>query len=1019
MFNSNGKEEEKLEDQLSLPIAEPLSCVSNQEKEEPVEDESNEEVPTVKRNESDLTEDQVAAAPIEKATEIKEDPAKVTSCSNAASESSISSDTTTLDVVKPEPDKETAKLSENNSHDSNASLSNLPIVQASANSTPVSSVNNAFIKEQDMYSTIANMKQEPNAVPANSTQQQSYTTPKDVLFIKKEPGEDSLDNNNSNSNEPHDLKLKVEIKSESKINNSHEQINVSAKFEEQQQTTVGVKNTFEGQIKYAPNDAHSMKFAIDGDKYNDAMKYNVENHMMQNSMKYGPPPTESMKYGPDGPLKYDMKSFLESPAKYQDPNMKAYMESPHKMNDNLLKYQDGPTDMKYTPENPHKYVPPSPQLQQHPTQPQASSSGGTGTQQQPPSDVIKHESDQPMYTGSKHAFNESPHPHSVPSPYDPSAHAMKYSEHLQKYAGIPPPPDIKYRVPEIGGPPPANSKTQYSADNLIKNPMYSDQTSPLKYHEAHVDSSPRSTPNQDSLGSNASSNYPSSIHLHGNVSSPQTRLTSPQNQLPHLPQSQQVNPLILSHPGMPPLGPSGHLPSNHPLMMAHSSQSVSMMNVPPQQPQPTASLANTNNSSNTPSGSSNHQPLHRPHQLQHPVSLPPHPSSYAVGPPPSSHPSSSQSRSPALARNDSGDRDRDRSLDRRDPSSHHRRSPPPPSINGIIPGAPPGLLPHSALPLNLGSGAPNIPPVGMPLHLGPPLLSAPPTTAGTPTAPTAPLPLISSVSVNSLSSDDRRTPTSALSTTPTATSVASAFSRTSPSVQFTSLPPSSAHRTNSPSQPPNSITRGSPLHLPHHSASSLALSAAERDRQQAIIRQQSPHMTPPPVSSSLIASPLSKIYGQQQQQRSLGVSPPPHHLRPGTSPPVMRHPQMPLPLPLIGQAGSMPTPMGMHPSHNPYPHHLIHPMFYPHQPSPFNTPYPYHPYGPASFQYMARWPPPGSALESMAHHQSVASRCEEPPPPHGDKQMSSGNSQSAPHKVILYKLIVLIVFVYTKFGFAQ
>lgn len=74
----------------------------------------------------------------------------------------------------------------------------------------------------------------------------------------------------------------------------------------------------------------------------------------------------------------------------------------------------------------------------------------------------------------------------------------------------------------------------------------------------------------------------------------------------------------------------------------------------------------------------------------------------------------------------------------------------------------------------------------------------------------------------------------------------SAFSRTSPNVQFTHP---SSHRPQSPSQTQNmSLTRASPLHLSHHSTSSSALPGASTPN-TGIFKRQS-HMTPPPTSSS-------------------------------------------------------------------------------------------------------------------------------------------------------------------------
>lgn len=258
----------------------------------------------------------------------------------------------------------------------------------------------------------------------------------------------------------------------------------------------------------------------------------------------------------------------------------------------------------------------------------------------------------------------------------------------------------------------------------------------------------------------------------------------------------------------------------------------------------------------------------------------------------------------------------------------------------------------------------------------------------------------------------RRTPTSSSNSGPTtpSASISSAFSRASPSVQPSSLPTGASHRPSTPGNQGSGLSRQSPLHLmhqsPHHpSASALSAAAAVAAERQALMRQQSPHMTPPPTSSasSMIVSPLSKMYGQHPSQRPIGSSPPPppqHHLRPGASPPVIRHPQMPLAIPLGGPVGGMP-PMGMHPAQSPYGHHLMHPsLFYPHHHHPFNAYHPYHPaYAGPGFSYM-KPPPAGVAMDGsvMSHHQSVTSRCEETPS-HVDKQMTISNSQSIQHKI--------------------
>uniref|UniRef100_T1GD06 Uncharacterized protein n=1 Tax=Megaselia scalaris TaxID=36166 RepID=T1GD06_MEGSC len=212
-----------------------------------------------------------------------------------------------------------------------------------------------------------------------------------------------------------------------------------------------------------------------------------------------------------------------------------------------------------------------------------------------------------------------------------------------------------------------------------------------------------------------------------------------------------------------------------------------------------------------------------------------------------------------------------------------------------------------------------------------------------------------------------------------------------------SLPPHHPSAVPPTSQPNSQQTVVPQSPLGNHPSTNQAMStaaavAAERDRHASMLRQQSPHMTPPPTSSSasaaaataaLMASPHSKLYpgGPPQGQRGLGTSPPPH-LRPGASPPVIRHPQMPLPLPIPG-IPQMPQ--------NPYGHPLLHsPMFYPHH-NPFNAPYGY-PYGPSPFSYMKPPTGPGGPLDPATaavmaghHHGLPPSRPEPEPRPNSPR----------------------------------
>lgn len=948
---------------------EPLSCVSTNEKDEEVEEESNlsNQDPSI-----DPSVEPVDTEPVvDDNIEVKVDT-KLPNDEEDEDQNSISTEGVPLTVpTLSQPEQPNAFVTQQSSSATVTVPSATNVTNAPISTSPF------VAKDEEMISAIANMKQETTTAITGAV---NYAS-KDVLFIKKEPGDDSTDN--SNSNEPHDLKVKVEIKTEKKPETSESE----QKFDEDQATVTKPTPSFEGHIKYGMPDPH-MKYGIDASRYGEQMKFSHENPNkhptdMTGAMKYTPP--EALKYSQDAMMKFDMKPYLDNPPKYVDESMKAYAESSMKMEQpQMLKggpYQTEPADMKYNPESQHKYP--------------------------MPPEGIKYENEDVPLGLSKHSYPDAHSAHR--SPYDQPQPMIKFGEQMSKFHGMPPtasnPQDLKYlSSPDMKYRPQDGSvKSQYSADNLIKSSPYPDHLNSMKYPQtdSHIDNSARSTPNQDSQGSN--SNFQTQLHSHGNIPSPQTRVGSPQNQSSHMSQSQPTS-LILSHPGLPSHHGSSHLPSNHPSLLSSSAvptvapgtqQSHNLHGNSNMPPGLSSGLSSANPSIIPPTSTpSTHPTLHRPHQdipspLHHPLGT------FSSGIPPS-HSSSSHNQSPSASINNS--RSESDRIERRESGLHHRASP----IGGMIPGNSSGLLTHPSIPhMHLG-GPPTVPSVALPLlsahhpsHLGPPLL--PPTTP----VPNAPLPLISSHSGSNLS-DGRHTPISVPPSSThaqTPTTASSAFSRTSPSVQYASLPPSSAHRTSSPSQPPSSLTRGSPLHLPHHSSASAlsaaAVVAAERDR-QALMRQQSPHMTPPPVSSaSMIASPLSKMYGQPP--RSLGASPPPHHLRPGASPPVLRHPQMPLPLPLTG---SMPTPMGMHPAHNPYSHHLIHPMFYPHQHNPFNPPYSYHPYSPAGYQFMARPPPPNPSLEAsvMSHHQSVTSRCEETPT-HVDKQMTISSSQSIHNKV--------------------
>jgi arginine-glutamic acid dipeptide repeats protein len=571
------------------------------------------------------------------------------------------------------------------------------------------------------------------------------------------------------------------------------------------------------------------------------------------------------------------------------------------------------------------------------------------------------------------------------------------------------------------------------AENLKSSGSYPDSLGPLKYPPpgSPLDITSRITPNEDSRSSNSNSQPPSNqsgplAHLTNMAAQPSGKLGSPMtSSLP--PPSQSVGPSFIGHPGLS-LSSSSMLPANHPSLMSSSppipASSSASSNFPPTSTTQSSNMSTSQFMVSTGQHGSSFSSLHRPHQdyangnnsnrnlpsssastSQH---LPLHPSLM-------SHPSQMghQRSSPAGSAGPGKPND----------NQHlHRGSP-----LGPIPGSHPhhhhphpGMLSHP-MPLHLTHPGMGLGP-HHPGHLGHSSI-LPPSLAG------GPLPLLGGPqppsalgSLMEVAASGRRSPSSVPSTSSlhlssssslqnttalgssSATSLTSSLSRGSPLTQQqqSQMAGSLTHRSGSPSSGGgNGLSRTSPLHpIPQSPLSSHHSSAAAAERDRHIMRQQSPHITPPPTStsSSLMSSPLSKYYGQPsggQHQRPLGTSPPPppSHFRPGASPPVVRHPQMPLPLPLLG-AGSISSP-GMHPSQSPYPHHLLHPtMFYAPHYNPFNAHHPYSPYGPG-FAYMK--PPGAAALESqmLGHHPTSI-----PPPrndntsPHGSKSHLMGHQEN-------------------------
>lgn len=548
-------------------------------------------------------------------------------------------------------------------------------------------------------------------------------------------------------------------------------------------------------------------------------------------------------------------------------------------------------------------------------------------------------------------------------PFDP----MLKFDPMMKYELPHPGMDLKYLPPDHPARAFADNalKSQFSADNLIKGyppdmkyPPIPPPTSTAS--DTPLDASSRITPNQDSQGSNSNSQP--------------TTLPSPS------PLSAQPS-LIPSFVGHPGLNLSSHLPANHPSLMGGPPMGASSL--PPT------------------SGSSPFLPiqggLHRPEAISTGArTFPTSTSTNSI--------SSLSSAGSAFGPGPGNPLYATSRLSENHREGLHRTSP----LGPLIHASPHSLLSHP-LPMHLGHpGMAGLShhPGHLPPHLHNHLMQ--------PLGPNTPLPLIGGPqpSSNPLSSlieaAGRGTPTTGPShmapssqhnsviQSPSAPSSlnSASLSRTSPLVH-----PSSGgaftHRPQSPSgNHPANLSRNSPLHLGGQPVGpSPAVISAERERQ--LMRQQSPHMTPPPTSSasSLVSSPLSKMYGPPGSQPGQRPnSPPPPHFRPGASPPV-RHPSMPLPMPLLQ------SPV-MHPQ-SPYPHHLLHPSMFYAAHNPFNSPYPYSAYGPppGAYSYIKSGGPLDGSLMQHHHPTSIPPpRSDEPPSPHsnGPKSVSMHDKIKSP-----------------------
>lgn len=840
-----------------------------------------------------------------------------TSSDNLTKDDHVANEMSPSNVVTPEDEADIPAQSSKTVPDDEIeqdkqekSVSSPPEQQSSSQSSNSNENNppNQMVKDQEILSKLANMKQEvkqegactPTTANSQVQSQQEFTAKQEPMYIKEEPNDELSTIDPNNSQEAHDLKVKVEVKTEQVKNNASNNENSSNNLISNSDTTTNnqMPNDQDRNNNNSPENLvckpQQMPSAFES-KYNPELRSGIDGA------------DAVPKYGTEGQLDYSMKS-----------EMKRDTTTPGTPG-------EAPLNMKY---------------------PDVASS-------EHPPEMLRH-------------------------PYEHGA--MKYEQPPASQ-----PQDLKFMQTDSKYPPSDSSiKSQFSTDNLMKGSSH--YGVPSSGADLPIDASSRVTPNQDSQGSNSNSQ-------------PAT-LPSPSTSQPPIaaPTGMFAGPHGLN------LSSSAHLPANHPSLMTSTGGPLP----------PSISAGTPGSGLQTSSGSSPFLPissvqptnlssLHRPHTDI--------PTSNAgggirIGYPPSSVPTSTVTSSSAFGPGPQSIYSSSRLSERDGLHAPHRTSP----LGPMLHGSPHPLISHP-LPLHLGHPGMGLPP-HHPAHLAQHLHGhlMQPLGAG----PNTPLPLIggppsSSNPLTSLmeAAAGRRTPTSAASSTAQSTSLQNSviqspagsqnlgqsLSRTSPLVSSIHHHPSSGaftHRPQSPSNPTN-LSRTSPLHLGQSqgslgSSSSAIAAQAERDRQ--LLRQQSPHMTPPPTSqSSLISSPLSKIYGPGQRPSS----PPPHHFRPGASPPVVRHPQMPLALPLMGPSALQSQ--VMHPSQAPYPHHLLHPsMFYsPH--NPFNSPYPYSPYGP-SFAYMK--PPTGSPLDGgpmLAHHPTSIPppRSDEPPSPHanGPKSVTS------------------------------
>lgn len=659
------------------------------------------------------------------------------------------------------------------------------------------------IKEQEMLSKLANMKQENNLLSSvdgefhakDSSSSSSSTA--SSLMIKKEPNEpDEISNATTNQQQqqqqqPADLKVKIEIKSEK--NGSGNSSSSSS----------GSNNVPSDNSNQMPNEQDNNN--------------NAENLVCKPIEKLSALSSVGCSSN-ELSAKIDERPSAESGTDY---SMKTFMEQQQRDGVKIEQNSKSEAQNKSPPEG----LQPKPTI--HPFASVMDRDDGKFAPSEPPPGLLRHHPYEPLMKFDPMKY-ELPHPAMDLKYFPPEHPARAYAESV------------------------ALSKSQFSADNLIKGSSH--YPTDLKYQPSS-DSQPldasRVTPNQDSQGSNSNS-QPATLPSPSPLTTASLSIPPPSS-------------LFVSHPG---LMPSGPLPGNHPLLNAGIPPSLSASSL----------VSSSSPFLPIPSG------LHRPDPIPSTASR-----SFASTITTAAISSSSIS-SAGSAFGPGGSSLYSRPLDNgRDGIPHHRSSP----LGPLLHGAPHPLLSHP-LPLHLGHpGLAGLQPHHLPPHLHNHLMQ--------PLGPNTPLPLIGGPpqpSSNPLSSlieaAGRRTPNSSINhigqsqqqqqqQAPTQTSSsqqlnsnnsitsssnalnsASSLSRNSPHVH-----PSSSgaftHRPQSPSSNqsnhPANLSRNSPLHLGAGQPIGPSPASISAERERHLMRQQSPHMTPPPNSSasSLVASPLSKM----------------------------------------------------------------------------------------------------------------------------------------------------------------